>query len=683
MKNQPGTLGSEPGFSTFSSGLNFEKLLSSIVDVIFVTDETGTFQYVSPSAERLFGYTAAEMTGRSFLDFILPADGERLTQLVKESQHNCQLTNFENRYYRKDGSIVPVLWSCRWDNEEKLLYSVARDGSEKYNVEQRLLKAQQMAGVANYEFDAVRNCYTYVSDTIFDIFGLDRKVHPQYTSEIFWSMVHPCDVEAVKRSLKASGDPFCTTLTFRIVRPDGAVAYIKRNREAVYDAKGRLVKTIGTIQDISDLVRSEQALRESEERFRFLVQNGNDMIAILDAGGTYKFIGTNVSRHLGYEAGELVGKNALSLIHPEDLSTVLPYLEEIRSHETLTTHAFRYLTKSGEWRWVETTISNHLGNPIIGGLVVNTKDVTEKKRKDDVLHLTEQRLDALVQNGSDLTVIIDEEGGFQYSSRNIQPILGYTAEEMTGRNAFAFIHPDDVKRVAEEIAKVMHNDEEANGVQHRFLHKNGKWIWLESKGTNHMANSAIGGILVNSRNIDDRVRLQKRLNRELINKQKEITSAVIRAQESERSQLGLELHDNVNQILTTVKLYNEMYLTGYLQDKELLVKATQYTQNCINEIRSISKRLSAPTLGKITLQDSILELVESINLTRRLKIVYRPQDISCCHVSEDLHLAIYRIVQESLNNIIKYSEAQMACIEIGSRKGNLCLKITDDGKGFD
>jgi PAS domain S-box-containing protein len=683
MKIQSGTPGSEPVSNSLLSGLNFEKLLSSLVDVICVCDGNGIFRYISSSAEQILGYTPAEMIGHSFLNFIYPADTQETLQILHEKKHNCQISNFENRYSKKDGTIVPLLWSWRWDENDQLYYSVVRDASDKYNTEQRLIKAQEMARVANYEFDVIGNRYTYVSDTIFEIFGLNREIYPEYTSELFWSLVHPDDSNMVKQTLAAPAHQFSTTLTFRIVRPNGEVVYIKRNREAIYDKEGRLVKTIGTIQDVSDLVRSEQALRESDERFRFLVQHGNEMIAIINEDGFYTFVSNNVTQVLGYTAEELVGQNAMSLIHPEDIPAMYAHLQNIQFCEIISTGPFRFTDGNGEWRWVESTVSNHLHNPIIGGLLVNTRDITEKKRKEEALLLSEQRLDALVQNGSDLIVIIDERGDFRYSTKNITSILGYAQDELRDRNAFDFIHPDDLKKVSEEISRVMRGDEEANGVVHRFLHKSGRWIWLESKGTNHIANSAIGGILVNARNIDDRVKLQKRLNRELINKQKEITSAVIRAQESERSQLGLELHDNVNQILTTVKLYNEMYLTGYMQDKELLEKATQYTQECINEIRSISKRLSAPTLGKISLQDSVRELVESINLTGRLEIIYLPKSLAGCNISEDIHLAIYRIVQESLNNIIKYSEAQLVCIEIGRKDTEIYLKISDNGKGFD
>jgi signal transduction histidine kinase len=235
----------------------------------------------------------------------------------------------------------------------------------------------------------------------------------------------------------------------------------------------------------------------------------------------------------------------------------------------------------------------------------------------------------------------------------------------------------------DELYRVLHEKASIAGIQHRFRTKEGSWVWLESKGSNHIANHSIQGILINSRNINDRVELQQRLNYEMINKQKEITAAVIRAQETERSQLGLELHDNVNQVLTTVKLYNEMYLTGMVQDKEILLKSSDYIQECINEIRSISKRLSAPTLGSISLQDSIQELVDSINLTNRVRISCAFNGLDLFVVSEDLHLGIYRIVQESLNNVLKYAGADTVLIELNRKENELCLRISDDGQGFD
>ncbi|HWJ28241.1 MAG TPA: PAS domain S-box protein, partial [Flavisolibacter sp.] len=529
--------------------------------------------------------------------------------------------------------------------------------------------------------DLETNQYTYASETLFEIFGLDRKMYPVFTSALFWSLVHPDDISYIKKNIQNSEEG--ETLEFRIVRPDGQLIFINRMREIIKNAEGKPVKTVGTLQDITDRKIGELALKEREVRFRSLVQNGNDLIGVIDPEGNYSFVGANVQEHLLYSPEFLIGKNTFDFIHPEDRLHVAESLREIVGKQALTIKPFRFRNGNGAWRWIETRVSNHLDNPVVNGLVINSKDITEKKLSDDELRVSEELFRALVQNSSDLIVIIDHMGNFTYVSDNVLAVLGYDPHEMKGQNAFDYIHPHDALKVNSELDKIIYGDETAKGVEHRFLHKNGTWVWLESKGTYRLNDSIIKGILVNSRNIDDRVKLQKRLSQELVNKQKEITSAVIRAQESERSQLGLELHDNVNQILTTVKLYNEMYLTGYIKDKQLLAKSSIYIQDCINEIRSISKRLSAPTLGKISLTDSIGELVDSINLTKRIEISYLPKGIDHISFSDDLHLAIYRIVQESLNNIIKYSNAQAAFIEIKADDVQLLLKISDNGKGFE
>jgi signal transduction histidine kinase len=173
------------------------------------------------------------------------------------------------------------------------------------------------------------------------------------------------------------------------------------------------------------------------------------------------------------------------------------------------------------------------------------------------------------------------------------------------------------------------------------------------------------------------------LKKETKLRQKLITEAVIYAQERERSQIGLELHDNVNQTLTTVKLYNEMAQDGLGESKMILQRSTNLLQACIDEIRSISKRLSAPTLGKIDLQDSIKELIESINLTNKLEIRYSIIGLEEVVISQELHLTIYRIIQEQLNNIIKHAEASQVAVELFNTPIGLQLYITDDGKGFD
>lgn len=178
-------------------------------------------------------------------------------------------------------------------------------------------------------------------------------------------------------------------------------------------------------------------------------------------------------------------------------------------------------------------------------------------------------------------------------------------------------------------------------------------------------------------------RQQKELDAETARRQQLVMDAVIQAQEAERTAIGLELHDNVNQMLTTVKLHNEMVLDGIGDPKVILRRAADYLQQCINEIRGLSKRLSAPTLGKISLAESVHELAESINLTGRLRVDF-DDATGASPVRQEVHLALYRIIQEALNNTVKHAGAQQVQIRISADENNgLRLLYTDDGAGFD
>ncbi|MGZ3839920.1 MAG: tetratricopeptide repeat-containing sensor histidine kinase [Flavisolibacter sp.] len=161
-----------------------------------------------------------------------------------------------------------------------------------------------------------------------------------------------------------------------------------------------------------------------------------------------------------------------------------------------------------------------------------------------------------------------------------------------------------------------------------------------------------------------------------------ITEAVIRAQETERSMIGLELHDNINQVLTTVKLHNEMVLEGVGEAQVILPRSVQYLQDCINEIRSLSKRLSAPTLGKISLEESVKELIDSINATSKVKITRQISGVTTPILKQELHIGLYRILQEQLNNVLKHSEASEVLVQLHRHEDTIQLLVSDNGKGF-
>jgi len=680
MKNQSVPAGTTTrGYLPFLP-VNPEKVYQSIVDVVVAIDEQGVFRYVSSPCLSLFGYTDKEMTGASFLDFIHPDDVEKTVQMTSIRRHDCRTSHFENRYRKKDGSTVPIIWSGRWDQNDRLLYCVARDGTEKQEIENRLQKAQQIARMASYEFDIAANAYTSVSDTIFDIFGLDRRVHPVFTPELFWGSLHPDDRERVQNSLAEPGCFHTSTLEYRIIQPNGEVVYISRIREAVRGVEGKPLKYIGIMQDVTDRKISELALQQSEERFRSLVQNSGDMIAIIDPAGNYRFASDNVSTHLGYRVGDLVGKNAFDFIHADDTGWLAAALQEIQGKEAVTLAPFRFRDHLHRWRWVEVTVTNHQDNPAIGGMVVNSREVTEKKQKDD-----EMRKLSLIARETTNSVIIQDKGGrVLWVNNAFMQLTGYRLDECVGRLITEICDgpetdSETIRYVTEQVTR-----RQSFRVETLNYKKNGETYWsdvscqpiVDEKG------EVIQYFSI-ATDITERKQLEKQLEKERREQQIRVAAATLKTQEHERTVVSQELHDNVNQVLTTVKLYTEMCRDGVGNREEMLTKSISLLQNSIDEIRCLSKRLSAPSLGKIRLAESVKELTAAVGATNRFDVQLTCAGIEALDIAQDIHLAVYRILQEHLTNILKHAAAKRVAIRLEWRDGQLLLRVRDDGQGFD
>lgn len=189
--------------------------------------------------------------------------------------------------------------------------------------------------------------------------------------------------------------------------------------------------------------------------------------------------------------------------------------------------------------------------------------------------------------------------------------------------------------------------------------------------------------LANSLQLIEEIKLQKEARiREAAQRNKEITRAVIEAQENERAAIGLELHDNVNQVLTTIKLYLGMALEDKGHTPLLLQRSVGFLQQCIDEIRILSRQLSAPRLGKISLEDSIDDLLNSLNGSAAVYFTRDLSGIAGLTLERDHYICLYRIVQEHVTNIIKHANATSAHIELARIGSAIHLTITDDGTGF-
>ena len=214
------------------------------------------------------------------------------------------------------------------------------------------------------------------------------------------------------------------------------------------------------------------------------------------------------------------------------------------------------------------------------------------------------------------------------------------------------------------------------------LHLNGKKrIVSMTKAPLTDANGEVWGLLGFANDITDRIEMQGLLVKEKINRHNVIAKATIDAQEKERDQMGKELHDNVNQILTSAKLFLESAENGNAEKHRKT--GIELIGSAIHEIRKLSKSFVPPSLNGSGLIVSVNDLMENIEQTGAIKTKFTTAISDEHKIDKGLKLTIYRIIQEQTTNILKYAEASQIEVELFENENQLHLVIADDGKGFD
>jgi len=217
----------------------------------------------------------------------------------------------------------------------------------------------------------------------------------------------------------------------------------------VYDDEGAMQFVLSIFRDVTEGKRAEEALRESESRFRTLVEQGKDAVALLDPDGHFLPSTPLTNPLLGHERIDVVGRDVLALVHPDDLATVTGALAKIRDQPGGNTLAeFRMRHKDGDWRWVEGMATNLLAESAVRAIVVNYRDVTERKR-------AEVRARFLVDASMALAEALDYEAAFQLIARLAVPaIADWCSVEIVAEDGaiqpLAMVHADPAKAALSE-----------------------------------------------------------------------------------------------------------------------------------------------------------------------------------------------------------------------------------------
>lgn len=163
----------------------------------------------------------------------------------------------------------------------------------------------------------------------------------------------------------------------------GRSGWVQSTYEPHRDGQGEIVGVIGVITDVTERKRVEDALRESEERFRSLLENGLDIITVFDAAGFIRYGSPSLQRIIGGATGDMIGKGVFDLVHPDDAALLKEATARLLdTRDAMTSIEMRLRHADGSWRMMEATCRNMIDDPIVGGIVVNARDITHRKQTE-------------------------------------------------------------------------------------------------------------------------------------------------------------------------------------------------------------------------------------------------------------------------------------------------------------
>ncbi len=448
---------------------------------------------------------------------------------------------------------------------------------------------------------------------------------------------------------------------------------------------------IGMYVQDNEYKKADEQLKQSE-LFRALIADSLDGVLLTNEGGTISFASASVMNILGYEPDEVLEKNAFDFVHPDDIEMAFTsFSDEVNQSPKRKFIAIRLLQKTGEWLWCMVRGHNQLFNPAVGKMLIYFSDDSYRRNIEEALIKSRERFFHLIQHLNIGIVLCDIKGAILLSNQACHEIFQYKENELTGKNVFDpsyIVFDENNNRLSKEeypVAKAIASKSVIRnhiiGVKRNEIEKT-TWLQinvqpvLESGGLKHLICSFI--------DISEQRYLAKQLAQQQKQKQKQLMRANIDGQEKERSEISRELHDNISQQLTTIRLYMEV-----AKDKaegqlfEMISQTHKSIIHVSDEIRRLSQSLAPPELRDIGLIESISDLCDQLKKLHSYEVDFEYDQSIEETIADCMKLMLFRIIQEQINNIIRHAHANRIEIKLHIDAGNMCLSIADNGIGFD
>jgi len=680
-----------------------KEILQTIFDhiplMINFGDRDFRLQLVNREWERTFGWSAEEIR-RDKVDILAacyPDPEYREQALEFTCNSNREWRDFKTKV--RDGRILDTSW-VMLHLADGTIIGIGQDITRRKRAEEALRESEerfrQLAENIDDLFWIVSPDFKrslYLSPAYERITGRSRQ--ERYRGEDYQSfldMIHPEDRERIQEIIRRGAESGFD-VEFRIVRPDGSLRWIRDRGFPIRDQSGQVYRIAGIANDITERKLAEEALRESEERFRQLAENITDLFwiktpdsnRVLYLSPAYENF-TGRSRQQRYQ--DVDAQPFLDSIHAEDRERMAQIIRSGAGAEFDV--EFRILRGDGSLRWIRSRgfpIRDQSGQIYrIAGIAT---DITARKLAEEALRESEERFRQLTENINEMFWLTTPDFSQDlYVSPAFQNLTGMPPETISQGNKsyFDFVHPDDLPMLVELTKK----PGEKFDIEYRLCHADGSIRWVRDRGFPIRDKSgvlcSIGGV---AEDITDRKQAEERLKAS--SEQLRALSASLQStREQEAKRIAQQIHDELGGILTGLrwelealeKMIQQPADPGRLkamQDK--LGAMVGLTDTTINVVRRIASELRPSILDDLGLVEAVewqtqqFQARTGIECRCDCSLQSIPLDNPQC-------TAVFRIVQEALTNILRHAQATEVAVAMKEVDGILELRVSDNGRGI-
>jgi two-component system, sensor histidine kinase and response regulator len=496
---------------------SYRELVDNGLGLICTHDLDGQLLSINPAAAESLGYTPAEMVGRNLIDYISPSSQSVFPRYLRRVASESNLTGLLNLVTRQGAEQVWMYRNTCIAEPGAMAYVLgfAQDVTENKRSEEamrtlteRLSLATQVGNIGVWDWDVHTNSI-YWDDRMFDIYGIPAGTEMDY--DHWTAFVVGDDLPKAEAAMQQAITRKSQEVSeFRIIRSDGSQRHVQAAQGVILDRTGNVAHVIGLNIDITERKQAEQALVESDRRFRDLFYDAPVGYHELDTEGRITCVNTTELLMLGYSSEEMIGHHVWEFIDEAEIARAT-FAEKLAGTKPLRSVERSFRCKDGSLMEVQLD-DQMLHDPSgrIIGIRATMQDIGERKKLENTLRQSEEKYRELFENANDIIYTVNLSGRFTSMNRAGERMTGYTRKEASQMNIADVIRPEDAERVRQRIAKNLAGGG-APDFELEIFAKDGSSVTLDISSRLIIQDGAVVGIQGIGRDIGERKRAEAEL----------------------------------------------------------------------------------------------------------------------------------------------------------------------------